>query len=138
MADAVTSTDVFSGGEYLVRRFTNISDGTGESAVVKVDKSTLVDSQTKVAPTKLALCELWWSIYGFLNVRLFWNQTAAEVMALMSAGNGVRLLNLQPTPSGILLPQTAPGAGNGNVLLTTSGAISGATYDIMAKFKLIQ
>jgi len=42
MADAVTTNTIFSGTKRLVERYTNISDGTGEAAVIKVDKSTLI------------------------------------------------------------------------------------------------
>jgi len=41
MADAVTSQVVFDGTRTAVMKFTNISDGTGETAVLKVDVSAL-------------------------------------------------------------------------------------------------
>ena len=41
MADAVTSQTIQDGERVAVMRFTNVSDGTGESAVKKVDVSAL-------------------------------------------------------------------------------------------------
>ena len=41
MADAVTSQTLVDNDKTLVMKFTNISDGTGESAVKKVDVSAL-------------------------------------------------------------------------------------------------
>ncbi len=41
MADAVTSQTIQDGERTAVLRFTNVSDGTGESAVKKVDVSAL-------------------------------------------------------------------------------------------------
>ena len=41
MADAVTSQTLIDGDLYAVMKFTNISDGSGESAVTKVDVSAL-------------------------------------------------------------------------------------------------
>ena len=41
MADAVTSQTIIDGSKTAVLKFTNISDGTGESDVVKVDVSAL-------------------------------------------------------------------------------------------------
>ena len=41
MADAVTSSTIQDGERTAVMRFTNVSDGTGESAVAKVDVSAL-------------------------------------------------------------------------------------------------
>jgi len=45
MADAVTSQVVFDGTRTAVMKFTNISDGTGETAVLKVDVSALTGFQ---------------------------------------------------------------------------------------------
>jgi hypothetical protein len=45
MADAVTSQTLIDGPTHTVMKFTNISDGTGESAVTKVDVSGLQTSQ---------------------------------------------------------------------------------------------
>jgi hypothetical protein len=39
MADAVTSQTFIDGPKTVVMKFTNISDGTGESGVTKVDVS---------------------------------------------------------------------------------------------------
>ena len=41
MADAVTSQTLQDGDKSVVMKFTNISDGTGEAAVKKVDVSAL-------------------------------------------------------------------------------------------------
>ena len=38
MADTVASQTIQDGSKTAVLKFTNISDGTGESAVIKVDK----------------------------------------------------------------------------------------------------
>lgn len=47
MADAVTSQILADGPKTAVMKFTNISDGTGESSVLKVDVSTLSTYQGK-------------------------------------------------------------------------------------------
>ena len=41
MADAVTSQTIIDGSKTAVLKFTNVSDGSGESAVTKVDVSAL-------------------------------------------------------------------------------------------------
>ena len=41
MADAVTSQTIQDGARHVVMSFTNVSDGTGEAAVKKVDVSAL-------------------------------------------------------------------------------------------------
>ena len=42
MADAVTSQTIFDGDKKVIQKFTNISDGTGESEVKKVDVSAMI------------------------------------------------------------------------------------------------
>ena len=58
MADTVTSQTIQDDNRKAVLKFTNISDGTGESAVTKIDVSALQanskgDSCTEVAISKL-------------------------------------------------------------------------------------
>jgi hypothetical protein len=44
MADAVTSQTIQDGEKTAIVKFTNVSDGTGESAVKKVDVSALANN----------------------------------------------------------------------------------------------
>jgi hypothetical protein len=48
MPDAVASQTLVDGQRNVVMKFTNISDGTGESAVTKVDVSTLAGAPSLV------------------------------------------------------------------------------------------
>jgi hypothetical protein len=48
MADAVTSQTLVDGERNVVMKFTNLSDGTGEAAVTKVDVSALVGAPALV------------------------------------------------------------------------------------------
>ena len=41
MADAVATQTIQDGAKTAIFRFTNVSDGTGESAVTKIDVSAL-------------------------------------------------------------------------------------------------
>ena len=47
MADAVATQIIIDGDRNVVQKFTNVSDGTGESAVVKVDVSALAANSPK-------------------------------------------------------------------------------------------
>ena len=59
MADAVTSQTIQDGARHAVLKFTNVSDGTGESAVVKVDVSALsADPMSKAACTSVTIRKL--------------------------------------------------------------------------------
>ena len=63
MADAVTSQTLSDGDRIAVVKFTNISDGTGESSVAKVDISALAASNTG-----LTLLELLSNKFGMILV----------------------------------------------------------------------
>ena len=58
MADAVTTQTIIDGERNCVMKFTNVSDGTGESAVAKVDVSLWLLIQQVKLVQKLELCEL--------------------------------------------------------------------------------
>lgn len=129
MADTVASNVIFKGSQRYAVQITNISDGTGESGVTKVDISTLTGPQN-VAPTAVTLEEVLWNVQGFTSVRLYWDHTTDDVMKVLNA-SGYH----DYTKVGGLKDPRSPG-GTGDVLLTTSGAASGATYDITLVFRL--
>lgn len=129
MVDVVNTQVVENGIVNFITHLTNVSDGTGESAVIKVDKSTLVGPQL-AEPSSLALEWIRWSIQGFSSVRLFWDHTTDDEMMVLAAGNGYEDFR----PSG-RLQDPATAGDTGDVLLTTAGAVSGATYDITAAFR---
>jgi len=104
-------------------RFTNVSDGSGESAVVKVDISALTGPNGS-PPTATALREVSWSIQGFTSVRLLWDHTTDDEISVLS-GNGYS----NYMEYGDLADPRSAG-GTGDILLTTAGGAAGATYDI--------
>ena len=55
MADAVTSQTIQDGNQIAVFKFTNISDGTGESAVKKIDVSALATNVRGEACTRVTI-----------------------------------------------------------------------------------
>ena len=134
MADAVTSRVVSnSEDEYLIH-LTNISDGTGESVVVKADISTLLAKDAAV-PASLDILECRWAVQGFASVRLLWG-TTTPVVAMALSGNGYedyRGDSFNYARNGLTDPRTA--TGERDILLTTDGAVSGATYDITLRLR---
>ena len=64
MADAVATQTLQDGAKMLVQKFTNISDGSGESAVVKVDVSGLATNSTWQACTGVVIEKIWWQCIG--------------------------------------------------------------------------
>lgn len=132
MADAVTTNVLFSGKRLHAARFTNLSDGTGESAVAKITASGLniADGVGGTKPaTKLTIMEIQWNIYGFSEVRLFWDATTDDLAQTLS-GNGYRSYWDQ---GGLVDPWST--GHTGNLLFTTVTNVSGNHYDITVVVK---
>jgi len=136
MPDAVATHVITNTAGYYAVHLVNVSDATGESAVVKVDKSTLTAADG-LEPNSLDLCVARWNVQGFTSVKLYWDHTADDLMMAMSGSGFEDFLSSGPSPEkipdGILDPRTA--GGTGDILLTTAGAASGATYDITLWFR---
>ena len=64
MADAVTATTIIDGPKSAVIYCTNTSDGTGESAVVKVDVSALSKLQDGTSCSKVRIEKVVFSTVG--------------------------------------------------------------------------
>ena len=75
MADAVATQTIQDGSRSAVFKFTNVSDGTGESAVVKIDVSTLsADPVTGKACTSVEIEKIWYSTIG-MGVQILFDAT---------------------------------------------------------------
>lgn len=123
MADTVDTIVLINGSKRYAARFTNISDSTGESNVVKIDKSTLV-GLTGAEPTKLVIEEAKWSIQGFNYVKVTFDHTTDDEAMILSGEGTVVYSDL----GGLVDPYSS--GGTGDILFTTSGASTTATYDI--------
>lgn len=136
MADAVTTNTIKGGvsAKRMIVHLTNLSDGTGESNVVKVDRSALTLPNGN-SPSKINIRAVRWAIQGFTYIKLSWDHTADDTAFLLS-GNGYDCFEVH----GVLAdPNTSTDAVTGaigDLLLTTAGAASGATYDITLELDL--
>ena len=128
MADAVTSTTILDGDKDFIVQLTNVSDGTGESAVAKVDVSGLTARKSDgAACTGIKLKTVYYSILGFTKIGLFWD-----------ASSDTLCMELNPSADGILdfsdfggLQNTSGSGKTGDIQLTTTGHSSGDTYLIV-------
>jgi len=123
MADALTSQVIQDGGHTAVLKYTNISDGTGQSAAILVDASGLsVDPVTKQACNGVTLQTITFSNIG-MGVELLWDATT-----------DVPLLNLPQDWEDTIdfsafgIPNNAGAGKTGDILVTTVGATAGDTY----------
>ena len=121
MADTVTVTTVFNGPRKLVVHLTSTSDGTGESGVTKVDKSTFT-GQNGLEPTDFVFERIEYDVSS-MRVTLSLDRTTDQTVAVLQ-GFG----HLDWRKAGGLLKAAA--GDTGDILLTTANHASGDGYDI--------
>ena len=130
MADIVTSqvlTDT-TGLKFVVK-VTNISDGTGENLVKKVDASELT-FMTEDGNRKIA--KIWYSINTANNksaVELIWDGATNSTAAILS-GHGH--WDLRTSGNEITNNAITP---TGDVLLSTKNFADGDNYTILLEFR---
>ena len=126
MADAVTSQTLIDGPQTAVMKFTNVSDGSGEDAVKKVDVSALSNSAGGLACTGVVIEKMWWQCIGM------------KVKVLFDADTDVFCIELGENQSGDHdyssfggLTNNAGSGKTGDIKFTTVGASSADTYTVI-------
>jgi len=125
MADAVNSQTLFDGQSIAVMKFNNVSDGTGESAVTKVDVSALTANSLGKACTAVTIKRIQASING-MSVNILWDATADVSSFILSPG----MFTFDLGTSAYLWNNAGDGK-TGDIQFTTIGASSGDTYSII-------
>jgi hypothetical protein len=130
MADTVTTQTISdtSGVKYVVK-LTNVSDGSGESLVNKIDASATT-FMTEDGNRKIA--KIWWSVNTTNNkstVELVW-AGATNATALLLSGQGY--WDLRTAGNEIINNATTP---TGDVLLSTRDFVVGDSYTIIVEFR---
>ena len=121
MADAVTSQTLVDGAKNTVMKFTNISDGTGEAAVLKVDVSTLSGAPSRVRIKRITYCT------AGMGVDILWDATTDVLVWHLPTDNSD---TLDFTEIGGL--QNNAGAGiTGDIMFTTVGHTAADRYSIL-------
>jgi hypothetical protein len=126
MADAVTSQTIIDGSKTAVLKFTNVSDGSGESAVTKVDVSALANNSIGQACTGASIQKIWWQCIGM------------KVQILFDATSDVLAIELGENQSGYHdysnfggIPNNAGSGKTGDIQFTTVGHTSADSYTII-------
>ena len=126
MADTVTTQIIQDGERNCIMKFTNVSDGTGESAVVKVDVSALQSNPSGIACSEVRLVRVSHAIVG-MSVQMFFNaSTNVLLMELAESSNGH--MDFQDFGG---IPNNAGSGKDGDILFTTKNHTSGDTYSII-------
>ena len=139
MADTVTSqTLVDTAGTKTVMKFTNISDGSGETLVTKMDSSALTFMTEDATKT---VAKIWWSINttnGKSGVELLWacsGTSSANATIGFFSGTGYH----DYYTAGNSIPNNATLTANtspaGDILFSTKGFVAGDNYTIILEVR---
>ena len=130
MADAVTSQTLFDGDKHVVMKYTNISDGTGESAVKKVDVSALESDIYGNTCSSVAIEKIWWQCIG-MKVRMLFDATSDKF--IIELGENQSGYHDYSEFGGI--KNNAGSGKTGDIDFTTVGHSSADTYTIILKMR---
>lgn len=124
MADTVTSQTIINGSRNLVMKFTNVSDGTGENAVKKVDAQSATFAVNGVVPgIHLTIVKVEYDIKA-MGLRIQWDATSAtDALALGGFGTD----DFEEF-GGLTNPNNA--GATGSILFTTTGAMQNSSYSV--------
>jgi len=126
MADAVTSQIILDGERLFIGKYTNISDSTGESGVVKIDVSALNASAAGNACNGVKINKIWAQTYG-MGVDILWD-ASTDLICETIPENQFFLMDYSEFGG---LPNNAGSGKTGDVLFTTVGAAAGDRYTII-------
>jgi len=135
MADAVTSQTLSDGDRIAVMKFTNLSDGSGESSVAKVDVSALAANSAGEECALASIEQIWYDIGG-MRVALEWNATTNVVAAVLggsaAAGNVSGHMDFRSFGG---IKNTLASGYNGDIDLTTSGHTNLDHYTVVLQLR---
>lgn len=121
MADTVTTQTILDGPRNCVMAFTNISDGTGENAVKKVDIAALSGS-----PTRVKLERIEYSAAG-MGVDILWDATT-DVLAFHVPANTAGEIDFRREGR---VPNPKTSGWTGHINFTTVDAANGDRYSVV-------
>tara|TARA_A100001391_G_scaffold187165_1_gene156829 strand:- start:2622 stop:3029 length:408 start_codon:yes stop_codon:yes gene_type:complete len=127
MADAVATQTIQDDGKTAIFRFTNVSDGTGESAVVKIDVSSLApDPMTNAACSSVTIQKIYYTTIG-MGVKIFFDADT-DVLAWQLNADWTDTLDFSDFTG---IPNNSGTGKTGDIAFTTVGHSSGDVYNIV-------
>lgn len=138
MVDVVTSQWLVNGPRYAVGKFTNVSDGTGEAGVIKVDATAtgplgwLTKGNMLYPGIHLTLAEIKFSV-SQMALLMEWQATANVDLLALGTSDHWLLSNERLGFAGLTVPPGTPGA-TGSILFRTVGAAANSTYSVILTF----
>ena len=135
MADAVTSQTIVDTDKRAIIKLTNLSDGSGESAVAKVDVSALNSHPDGTACSRVTIDQIWYDVGG-MRVALEWNASSNVVAIVLggsaAAGNVQGHMDFRSFGG---IKNNAGSGINGDIDLTTNGHTNLDHYTIVLELR---
>ena len=135
MADAVTSQTLVDTDKRAVIKLTNLSDGSGESAVAKVDVSALNTNAKGETCSRVTIDQIWYDVGG-MRVALEWNASTNVVCMVLggsaAAGNVQGHMDFRSFGG---IKNNAGSGINGDIDLSTSGHTNLDHYTIVLELR---
>jgi hypothetical protein len=126
MADAVGSQTLFDGERKAIMKFTNTSDGTGETNVVKVNPASLTPSGAGGACDRVTITKITGLTHG-MEVQLKWKASTPVVIETIPQNNSYT----QDFEKIGGLTNNAGTGVDGAITFTTLDASAGDTYTVV-------
>ena len=127
MADEVATQTIQDGPRIEVFKFTNVSDGTGESAVTKIDVSALTsDPMSGAACSSVVIQKIYYSTIG-MGVKIFFD-ASTDVLGWQLNADFSDTLDFSEFTG---IPDTKASGTTGDVKFTTVGASNNDVYNIV-------
>ena len=126
MADAVTSQTILDGERLFIAKFTNLSDGTGETAVTKIDVSTLNPNSFGLACNGVKINKIYGTTHG-LQIRILWDATTDQFASVIPQ-NSNYLMDFSSFGG---IPNNAGAGKTGDLAFTTQDASAGDSYTVV-------
>jgi len=135
MADAVTSQTIIDTDKRAVIKLTNLSDGSGESAVEKVDVAGLNTNAAGETCSRVTIDQIWYDIGG-MRVALEWNASTNVVATVLggsaAAGNVQGHMDFRSFGG---IKNNAGSGIDGDIDLSTSGHTNLDHYTIVLEVR---
>ena len=135
MADAVTSQTIVDTDKRAIIKLTNLSDGSGESSVEKVDVAGLNTNAKGETCSRVTIDQIWYDVGG-MRVALEWNASTNVVAVVLggsaAAGNVQGHMDFRSFGG---IKNNAGSGINGDIDLSTSGHTNLDHYTIVLELR---
>jgi hypothetical protein len=137
MADFVGSQILENGPRFIVAKFTNLSDATGEVGITKIDATStgpygvVFQGNTLYPGIHISLVRLWFSVTGMI-LRLQWHATANVDIVNLTQSDSWEFLDTRGGFGGLTPPIGVSGI-TGSIDFTTAAQVANSGYTVVMK-----